>query len=538
MPNVQQRIGFILAGALVVAGCSRRETQVDSGNRMQVLHIGNKDEPSDMDPHINTAVSTTTILHALFEGLVEFADDGSTIQPGVADRWDVSDDGLTLTFHLRADARWSNGEPLTAQDFRDSFMRVLDPQLGCEDATFAFSIVGAQAFAEGRSKDAASVGVRAPDTRTLVLVLEHPAPYLLKFLTSDPFYPLYMPSLDANGGRRQRGGPWTRPGVLVSNGPFTLSEWRPNAYVSVKKNAHFWDAARIRLNEVRFYPTDDENAEERAFRTGQLHVTYRLPKAKVSVYAAGPAGELHVLPILRTCYLTFNVTRAPFTDPRVRRAFSLAIDREKLVRAALGDLGTPAHSLVRPGTGGFTASPGFRFDAAEAARLLVQAGFPGGRGLPEVELTLNGTTGTTLEVAEVLQNMWLENLGVHAALRPLEFKVYLNTEREKQFQFLFEGYSFIPDPHDMLQGIVTNDPQNDGSASDPAFDAAMAASDRTANARLRNAAFDEAEAANARGAYYVPVYYENRGILVAPSVRGWHDNAIPVLDWRTLYLEP
>jgi oligopeptide transport system substrate-binding protein len=538
LPGVQRRIVFILAGVLIASGCSRRETQVAIGNREQVLHIGNKDEPSDLDPHINTASSTSAILHALFEGLVEFAGDGITVRPGVAERWEVSGDGRTLTFHLRGDGRWSNGEPITAQDFRDSFVRVLDPELGCEEAAFAFSITGAKDFAEGRSKDPSSVGVRAQDAHTLVLLLEHPAPYLLKFLTSDPFFPLYMPSLDANGGRRQRGGPWTRPGVLVGNGPFVLSEWRPNAYVSVKRNPSFWDAGRVRLSEVRFYPTDDENAEERAFRTGQLHVTYRLPKAKVPVYAAEHPGELHVLPILRTNYITFNVRRAPFTDPRVRRALSLAIDRDRLVRAALGELGTPAYTMVRPGAGGFTSSKGFRYDPAEASRLLGEAGFQGGRGMAPIELTLNGTTGTTLEVAEVLQNMWLEALGVHVVLRPLEFKVYLNTEREKQFQFLFEGYSYIPDPHDMLQGIVTGDPQNDGSASDAAFDAAMAASDGTPDERLRSAAFEAAEAANADGAYYVPVYYSNRCLLVAPGVRGWQDNAIPVIDWRTLYLEP
>jgi oligopeptide transport system substrate-binding protein len=523
---------------LAAEGCARRETLVDSGNRAQVLHIGNKDEPSDMDPHINTAISTTTILHSLFEGLVEFAEDGRTLQPGVAERWETSGDGLILTFHLRKDARWSNGQPLTAQDFRDSFLRILDPELGCEEATFAFSIAGAQDFAEGRSKDPSTVGVRVVDPSTLILLLAHPAPYLLKFLTSDPFYPLYMPSLDANGGRRQRGGPWTRPGVLVGNGPFTLSEWRPNSFVSVKRNPNFWDAAHVHLNEVRFYPTDDENAEERAFRTGQLHVTFRLPKAKVAFYAAQQPSELHLLPILRTNYVTFNVMRAPFTDARVRRAFSLAIDRDKLVRAALGELGTPAYSMVRPGAGGFKPANAFRFDVAEALRLLAAAGFPNGRGLPPVELTLNGTTGTTLDVAEVLQNMWTENLGAHVVLRPLEFKVYLETEREKQFQFLFEGYSYVPDPHDMLEGIVTNDPQNDAGASDPAFDAAIAASDATSDEAARLSEFEAAEAANASGAYYVPVYYANRGILVAPSVRGWHDNAIPVLDWRKLYLEP
>ena len=417
-------------GVLVAAGCARRETAVEEGDRDQVLHMGNKDEPSDLDPQTNTAISTGTILQALFQGLVEYGSDGQTLLPGVAERWEVSQDGLKIVFHLRGDARWSNGAPLTAMDFRDSFLRLLDPQLGCENAGYAFPIAGARDISSAGTPIPARSG-KGSDPRTLVILLEHPAAYLLKLLARDPFYPVYMPSLDAAGGRRQRGGPWTRPGALVSNGPFTLAEWRPNVYVRVRANPSFWDAGRVRLREIRFYPTDDEGAEERAFRTGQLHVTYRLPKSKLPVYAAEHPGELHVLRSLRTNFLTFNVSRAPFTDGRVRRAFSLAVDRERLVSAVLGRLGSPAFSMVRPGTGGFVPPRVFNFDPGAAARLLAEAGYPGGRGIPPVELTLNGNTGTTLEVAEVIQRMWEENLGVRAAVRPIEFKAYLNIEREK-----------------------------------------------------------------------------------------------------------
>lgn len=533
-----RRVLFILAGTLALAGCSRPESAVTTGNRDQVLHLGIKDEPSDLDPHINTASSTSSILSTLYQGLVTPASDGVTVLPGDADNWEISRDGLTLTFHIRSDARWSNSESITAEDYRQSFLRILDPQLGSESSGDLFVVRGARAFVEGRSRDPTSVGIEVPDPRTLVMFLNHPAPYLLKVLGRSPFYPVYMPALDAGGGRHQRGGPWTNPGVLVSNGPFTLLEWKPNAYIRVVRNPHFWDSGRVKLREIRFYPIDDEAAEERSFRAGQLHATYRLPATKVPVYASEHPGELHLTPALRTNFITFNVTRAPFTDPRVRRAFSLAIDRVRLVAAALGKLGTPAFSFVRPGTGGYTPEEGFRFDPAEAAGLLTAAGYPSGVGLPSVELTLNGNTGTAVAIAEVLKEMWSRNLGVRVDVRAVEFKAYLSIERERQFQIVMEGYTYIFDPRDILEGVVTGDPNNDAGSANPAYDRAFEASDHAADEAGRRAAFDEMEGINAREVYYAPIYYSNRGILVCPSVKGWRDNRLGIIDWRELSLRP
>ena len=536
---VPRRVALILSVFLAAAGCARHETLVEAGNRDQVLHFGNKDEPSDMDPEISTASSTNKLLGSLFQGLVVFSGDGKDILPGMADRWTISPDGLTYTFHIRDGAKWSNGAPFTSKDFLDSFVRVLDPQLGVEDIGWAYPIRGARAYVEGRLTDTLKIGINAPDPHTFVMVLAHPAPYMLMLLTTHVFYPVYMPSLDANGGRRQRGGPWTRPGVLVGNGPFILADWKPNAYVSVKRNPNFWDAGRVLLGEIRFYPTDDENSEERAFRSGQLHVTFRLPKAKVPGYEADHPGELHVVPVLRTNYLTFNVAKAPFTDARVRRAFSLAIDRDKLVKAALGRLGTPAHSFVRPRTGGYTPADGFAFDPEGARKLLAEAGFPGGAGLPPVELMLNGNFGTTVAVAEVIQQMWADNLGAHAALSPLEFKVYLSAERERQFQVVFEGWTYaMNDARDMLEQAVSGDPNNDSQASFRDYDDAFAASDATGDQALRGEAFDRMEAVDERECFFAPIYYTNQGFLVHPSVRGWQDNAIDIVDWRGIHLVP
>jgi oligopeptide transport system substrate-binding protein len=536
--GVKRCVPLILAAALALGGCARSSTAVAEGDRSGVLLVGNKDEPADLDPCINAAASTARILGSLFEGLVECSDDGQGVVPGAAERWEVSPDGLTYTFHLRGDLRWSNGAPLTSRDFRESFLRIVDPRLASENAGYTYVIKGARDFLAGRLNDVAKVGIRTDGPRTLVLELEHPAPFLLKVLAWDPFYPVYMPSLDAAGGRYQRGGPWERPGVLVSNGPFTLAEWRANAYVRVVRNPNFWDAGRVRISEVRFFPTDDEGAEERSFRSGQLHMTYSLPKTKLETYKAEHPGELHLVPSLRTNFISFNVLKGPFVDPRVRRAFSLAIDRERLVHAVLGDLGEAAHSFVRPGTGGFMPSRRFEFDPREAATLMADAGYPGGRGFPPIELTLNASTGVTLSVAEVLQQMWSKELGVRLELHPLEFKVYLQIAVARDFTILLEGYSPFPDAHDTLSFGVSDEPNNDTGVNDPDYDRAFAAADRELDPVRRQAALDAVEAINGERFYYAPLYFTNRGMLIQPSVRGWHDHAVAPINWRELHLEP
>lgn len=529
-----------LALLLLPGGCARHETAVESGTRGQILHLGNRDEPADLDPNTNNGSTTGFILSSLFEGLVTFSRDGVTIQPGAAERWEISPDGLTYTFHLRANARWSSGEPVTAQDFRDSILRLLDPALACEQANQAFPIVGAQDFLEGRSKDPNSVGVRAPDAHTLVTILSHPAPYWLSILAQNgPVWPVNLRSVDANGGRHKRGGAWTQPGKLVGNGAFVLAEWRPNAVVRVVRNPLYWDAARVRLKEVRFYPIDDESSEERAYRAGQLHLTRRLPQSKVAVYEREHPTELQLTPELRTSYLTFNVTRPPFTDARVRRAFSLAVNREQLVRATLGKLGTPATSFVIPGVAEYTPPVTLKFDPVEARRLLTEAGYPGGAGLPPVEFTLNGNAGVTLEIGAALQEMWSQNLGVRVTVQPAEFKVYLSLLREKQFTLLLDGWGYgIPDPRDPLDLASTGNLNNDSAWSDRVYDAAFARADHTLVTAERRAAFDEMETILAREVPYAALYHANQGFLRHPSLHGWTNNSLRAIDWRELWLEP
>ena len=523
----------------LATGCSRHETAVEAGVRTQTFHLGNSAEPADLDPHTNNAAVTDFIFMALFEGLVRLDNDGTTISPGVAERWEVSPDGLNYTLHLRADATWSNGDPVTADDFLAAFRRLLEPKLGCEGVNIVFPIAGARDYLEGRSEDFATVGVKAPDPRTIVLKLAYRAPYFLTVLADSHLSPLHQPSLDRFNGRDQRGGKWTQPGNLISNGPFILKEWQPNTVVAVTKNPRYWNAAKVRLNEVRFYPIEDVSAEERAFRTGQLSATYTLPYSKLATYADRKAPELRSAPILRTDYVSFSTQRPPFNDPRVRRAFSLAIDRERLVATVLKGHGRPAFSLVPSGAGGYTFPPFCRYDPVEAKKLLREAGFPDGAGFPALEYTLSSRSEDVLLLAQALQQMWQQTLGVKVALAPTEFKVWLDLLRSKSFAFTGDTWVMgVNDPVDLLACCVTGDPNNDAGWGNARFDAAFAAVTGAPDENARRAAIATCEQIIAEDAPFAPIFFTTRTHLVHPSVIGWRDNPLQKIDWTAISLAP
>lgn len=523
---------------VIFASCARHETAVESGIRTQTLHLGNNAEPPDLDPHTSNSSTTGLIGMALNEGLVRAASDGVTIQPGVAERWEISEDGLNYTFHLRDNARWSNGDRVTAADFVAAFRRFLEPKLGCETANITFPIVGARDFVEGRSRDFGTVGVAAPDDRTVAIRLRFRAPYFLQVLHGSHLVPLYGPMLDRFDGREKRGGRWTQPGNMVTNGPFMLKEWKPDTVVVVAKNPHYWNAAHVRLNEVHFYPTEDSGTEERAFRTGQLHVTFTIPFSKLSAYAERHAPELRSTPLLRTDFITFGTAKPPFNDPRVRRAFSLAIDRERLTASVLKGRGDAAFTYVRPGAGGYALPRMARFDADEAKRLLAEAGFPGGAGFPAVDLTLGNRSEEIQTYGQALQQMWRQTLGVQVGLAPTEQKVWLDILRNKSFAITTDNWNMgVNDPSEMLALGVTNDPNNDAGWSSPRYDAAFARVAAAPDEAARRDAIVECERLIAEEVPYAPVFFAVRNNLVHPSVKGWKANAVQWIDWTAVSLE-
>ena len=523
-----------------LGSCTRRETAVSEGLRTQTLHFANDGEPDSLDPHVIIGTAASKIAAALFEGLVNIANDGVTILPGVAERWEKSADETIYTFHLRPDAKWSNGDVVEAKDFVESFRRILEPTLGGPTPNVLFPIVGAQAYhTSERSRDFSAVGVRASDARTLVVKLESRTPYFLFRLANVPTYPVHLRSVDRFKGHKQRAPAWTKPGNLVSNGPFYLTSWEPEHSVIVQKNPHYWDRARVRLREIRFYPFPDKSTEERAFRSGQLHITDDVPVTKRVVYRDRHAPEFRDTPLADTEIIIFNTTKPPFNVAPVRRAFSMAIDRQAIVGGVLGGFAAPARTLTPAGMGGYQPAHGVDFDPAGARRLLAEAGFPGGAKFPVVEWNLPGNNSVLTRVAEAVQEMWRKELGITVNLSTTEWNVLRDNRRTKNFQISYIGFDFwISDPVDLIEIATSHYPGNYAGFASKAYDRAFKDSEVATTDAERYAAFDAMENLIVTEAPYVPLYHPKSVRLVHTAVRGWRANPINRIDWRELWLDP
>lgn len=528
-------IAAVLAAAvpLLFSGCGR-SSRVDLGSRHQILHLGNGAEPKDLDPCTQSAEIEYIIGTALFEGLVNIANDGDTILPGVAERWDISPDGRTYTFHLRANARWSDGIPLTASDFEYSFRRVFIPAMASPQAYLGYAIAGARDMVDGKQ---ATLGVRAVDPRTLEVRLDYPAPYILYILAGPPFDPVPRSLVERFGGGDKPFTAWSLPGNLVSNGAFTLKAWPPGEAVVVAKNPNYWDAARVRLQEVRFYPTDNPDSEERAFRAGELHATYSLPVSKLVAYRERSDPELHVSPQLCTGFLIFNVTRKPFDDVRVRRAFSLAVDRDRVIPEVFLGSASPAHALTRPGTARYHPPVAVGFDPDQARALLAQAGYPGGRGFPSVEFRF--PTGPMRPLAEALQEIWRQELGINVEVRGEEQKSLFDDMHSLRYGFGVAQYFYgVNAPEMMLNFILSDSASNWTGWKSPAYDQDFRDASFAKDEAGRRAAYDAMERLIAHDSPVSALYYLNQPFLLSPQVKGWRDNSIDAIDWRELWLDP
>lgn len=502
------RLGLALL-ALGLTACGPRDpTPVAT----QILRLSQRNEPASLDPATTTLPDEFGILRALLEGLLIPGPNGGNPLPGVAHRFDVSPDGRVYTFHLRPDARWSDGEPVTAGQFVAAYRRALEPTTAAPKAGVFFPVRNARAYATGRIIDFSAVGFRAENPRTLVITLEAPNPRFPHYVASGPWLP--VPSdIVARHGRN-----WTRPGRFVGNGPFLLVDWRADQHVVVKKNPYWHGAATVQLAEIHFVRFDNGDSEDRAYRAGQIDATMAVPFSKVPFYAQERPAELHRAPMLETRYLAFNTLR-PALNRDTRRALSLAIDRRKLVERVLLGGQAAATRFLPPQLLAGDAPPAaaVAHDPEEARRLLARAGFPGGRGFPRLDLS----GWTQSQVLEALQQMWREELGIQISISVREAKVHLDALRTGDFDLAFAtAIPDVADPAALLADFTTRAPLNYPRWSDPAFDAALAAGRFTA---AEDRLLDEAAVA--------PLYFNTKIWLMSPRLRGWQEDGL----WARCY---
>ncbi|MSU51817.1 MAG: peptide ABC transporter substrate-binding protein [Opitutaceae bacterium] len=523
--------------ALGATGCAKRETHVEGGIRTQTLLLGNSAEPRDLDPHIVTAYTDMNILVALFEGLTVLDESTSRPLPGVADHWDVSPDGLVYTFHLRPDARWSNGEPVTAHDFAYSFQRLLTPALGSEYSYMLWMLKNAEAFNTGKLTDFGAVGIAATDDATLRLTLAHPTPYLLSLAAHPTWMPVHRATIEKFGRLDQRSTAWTRPGNLVGNGAFGLTEWSPNARIIVEKNPLYWDAARTHLNRVVFLPIESSDVEEHNFRAGQMHLTFDLPATKIASYRAQNPGQLRIDRGLDSLYLNFNTTKPPLNNPKVRRALAQAIDRGAISRNVFEGAWPAAHSFTPPDCGGYTARAAVANDFAAARQLLIEAGYPGGRGLPVLPVqVLNDSKQPKL--AETLQAMWQRELGVRLTIEPYEQKSWLQNQQSMTHTLALLGWvADFPDPVTFLGLFVSGGGNNWTGWSNPTYDRLLNGAASTADPDARLEILQQAEAILLAEAPIAPLVFRARTYLIHPAVRGWAPSQLGLHRYQLVELK-
>jgi|SRR5882724_2298469 len=531
----------LFTAALVFAGCARKEPVSSAGSaahRRKVLRYGNGSEPQDIDPAVVSGSVEYRLLQTFSEGLVS-EDPQMNIIPGVAERWETSPDGLTYTFHLRADAKWSNGEPLTAQDFVQSYQRELNPVLASEYAYMLFNHVrGAKDYYDGKITDFALTGFQAPDPRTLVIMLLQPAPFLLHAMNHYAWYPVHISTVKKFGGMERRSTAWTRPENYVGNGPYVLKEWRPNEIIVAERSPTYWDRASVKIDEIDFYPVELADTEERMFRTGQLDITNELPLTKLAVYRREHPESVRVDPFDAIYFYRFNVKRKPFDDVRVRRALAMSIDRERLVRDVTLADEIPAYDFVPQKLLGYRSAHAFKAGIPEARRLLAEAGYPEGKGFPHVELLYN-----TLEkhkiIGEALQQMWRKNLGVDITLTNVEWKVYMDAQHSKNFQLERSGWiADYVDPHVFFDIWETDGGNNDTNWGNPEYDRLLHSALGAPDNPTRFAIYQQMEQILIDEMPVLPVFYYTRARLINPRVKGFYSTPLDNYPWKYADIVP
>lgn len=534
------RLFLPLAAVLLLVlapACKRSDNRVNTGDRNQTIHIGNLAEPAELDPQRITTITDAQIVICLTEGLTAMHPKDAHPIPGVAERWENSADNLTWTFHLRPDARWSTGDPVTAHDFAFSYRRMLSPAFAAEYASLLYCLRGAEAFNTGKLTDFAEVGVRATDDRTLVLTLHSPVSYLPALVMHQAWHPVHPPTIEKFGKIDDRANRWARAGTYVGNGPFTLAAWQSNQLVRLVKSDTYWDRDAVRLNEVNFYPIEDRVTEEASFRAGQLHITATLPPDKIEVYKRDQPHLLRQEPTLATTYLSFNTTKTPLNDARVRRALTLVIDRQALSDKVLRGGRVPAYTLTPPGIAGYESAPAFKEDIAEAKRLLAEAGFPNGAGFPRLELLTS--KGSTSQMPEAMQQMWRTHLGVDIAIVLQESRVMWDSLRTRSYDLAPVGWvGDYLDPSTFLELFRTGNGNNHTGWASADYDRLVDDALRSGDDAVRYPLYRQAEDLLMREMPIGPLVYGRRNYLARPSVKGWEPNLLDLHPLKNVYLEP
>ncbi len=507
-----------------------------TGEKILSVQVG--PDPETIDPALNSAVDGGNMLLHSFECLLAVDQEGKLI-PGQAESWETSEDGLTWTFHLRDGLKWSDGSDLTANDFVYSWKRVCDPMVA---APYAETVLGMVAgFNDAIAGNLDALQVAAADDKTLVVTLSSPCSYFGSLAAFATLSPVQQATVEANGDA------WaTAAETYISNGPFYISEWVPGSHILMSKNPNYWNADAIKLDGIKWNLIEDPNASYSAYQTGEVLMIKDVPTEEIPSLTG--SSEFFVDPIIGTYYLSVNTAREPFTDAKVRKALSLAIDRDYVANTLMQGTYSPAYNFMGPGwvdtdgsqfidkaNGGQSyISEDYEANLEEAKQLLADAGYPNGEGFPSITYSTNDA-GYHKVVAEYLQQAWAE-LGVDCKVEIVEWASFTPMRRNGDYDASRNGWvGDYSDPSNMLDLLYSTNGNNDGKFNNAEYDAAMDTSRTTLDAAERSEALHTAEDILMEEAGCIPVAYYNDFWLQSEKITGsWHS---PYGYWYFMYAD-
>lgn len=503
--------------SFVLAGCGGDQTADKEAEKVITYNLGAS--PETMDPTMSTGLPEATIQNALFEGLYRYGAD-KELQPAVAEKVDVSEDGLKYVFTIKKDVKWSNGDPVTAHDFEYSWKRLLDKETGAEYAYQAFYIKNGEEFNAGKVS-ADEVGVKATDDYTLEVELVAPTPYFLDLTAFANLFPLHEETVEGNEN-------WAAsPDTIVGNGPYKMTAFQAQEKVEMVKNENYWDTDNVNLDKLTMTFVEDENTELSMFESNQIDIAENVPVKDTQKLLAD--GKAISFPEAGCYYYIFNCKKAPFDDARVRKAFTYAIDRQAIIDNITQAGQKPALAYTPFGFPDETVDKDFRSvggdyfkdnDVEKAKELLAEAGYPDGKGLPDIEIFYN-TQEAHQKIAEAVGQMWKDNLGANVKLRNSEWAVYLSDRDEGNFQVARAGW--MADYNDAMTYMdmhVTDGGNNDSFWSNAEYDELINEAKASNDEKLRIENMHKAEKILMDEMPVAPIYFYVNVNMYQPWVKG------------------
>ncbi|EKP95408.1 ABC-type oligopeptide transport system, periplasmic component [Thermaerobacter subterraneus DSM 13965] len=536
--RIRRAGGAVLAGvvlvALILGGCGSPGSG-GSGGEEQVLNDNIGSEPPTLDPALMTDLTSFQIVNSVMEGLTRIGPNG--VEPGMAAEWGVSDDQMTYTFHLR-DAVWQNGDPVTAEDFVYAWLRVLNPETGAPYAYQLYYIKNAEAYNSGEITDPSQVGVKALDEKTLQVTLESPTPYFLSLTAFPTLMPVHKATVESNPD-------WAgEAATYVGNGPFKIAEWVHDSHIDLVKSDTYWDKDTVRLEKMHIVMVNEGATAETMFANGELDSNGSLNPQDIPQLLA--SGEAKTSPIISVTSIYFNTRKAPFDDPRVRKAFTLALDRKAIVEQILKGGQKPALAFVPFGIPNPVTNQDFReeggdyfqdADVETARRLLAEAGYPDGQGFPKVTYLYNDND-TNRALAEAYQQMWKQNLGVQVELQSMEWKVFLAAQKQGDYDLSRGNWvGDYLDPMTFLDLWVTGGGNNRVGWSNAQYDRLIEEAKATGDQQVRFQNMHEAEKILMDEMPIGPIFFGVNVYQEKPYVKGVFRTALGTTDYKWAYIE-